>query len=372
MIPSEQVKAVLDLFISECGRTCREMKQTFSCGELARIEEIVTTGCGYSYAASLYAKDIFEQIAGVRARAECSIDASRHLPFKVLPDKERCMFIGISNSGIVARIAEAMERFERFGALTVAYTGDRSSRCAAHAKRVVDLSCGMAEGGPPLAGYAMTLLQIYALAWSIREAKAPADKLRNEAEKELFYRELKRTASQLKDDEMINRVMEFTALVKDAAAYEFVGSGSGYASAWLGRQETVGQAGKLAIETSAEDWLHSTFLYREPERMATLVFAPSYSPARSRLGEVMGYMERLKRPLCVITDEKEIAPKGAFGIQAPYKKWMEPVVDLAVVSLFAGTLCELTGETCSRGFRKPWDFSKNGYATEFSEIQIIE
>ena len=77
VVLSEQIEAVLDLIIRECDRTCREMKLIFSSGDLARIEEIVTTGCGYSYAASLYAKHIFEHIAGVRARAEFSIDASR-------------------------------------------------------------------------------------------------------------------------------------------------------------------------------------------------------------------------------------------------------------------------------------------------------
>lgn len=370
---SEQINAVLDLIIKECDRTCEEMKQIFSFEELVRIEEIVTTGCGYSYAAGLYAKLIFEQIAGVRARAEFSIDISRHQSLEVLPDGPGCMFIGISNSGIVARIAEGLERFERFGALTVAFTGDRSSRCAAHAKRVVDLSCPQTEDGPPLGGYAMTLLQTYALAWNIREARALAGGMkRPEEEKAFFYRDLKHTALELKEGGLLDRTAEFASLVKGADAYEFVGSGPGYASAWLGRQETVSQAGKLAIETSAEDWLHSTFLFREPKQMGTVVFAPSYSPALSRLKEVIAYMKHLQRPLCVVTDKESLMSDGVFTILAPYRKWMEPVVDLAMVSGFAGTLCELTGETCSRGFRERWEFGKNGYATQFSEIQIID
>lgn len=58
-------------------------------------------------------------------------------------------------------------------------------------------------------------------------------------------------------EHQVNGFAEHTA---GSFLFEFVGSGSDYLSAWLGRQLMTGQTGKPALECSTEDWLHSTFL----------------------------------------------------------------------------------------------------------------
>ena len=107
-----------------------------------------------------------------------------------------------------------------------------------------------------------------------------------------------------------------------------------------------------------------------PETIPTVLISPPNSPARSRLEEVEGYMTYLRRPLCVIGQS---ISEATSVIKLPYtdNELLNPFLELAPVSLLAGEICELTGEEYSRGFRERWDFSKDGAATENSEIVIL-
>ena len=188
-----------------------------------------------------------------------------------------------------------------------------------------------------------------------------------------FYEDLVVSADELQKTlpEIEHQVSDFARKVyQTASVYELVGSGTGFISAWLGRQELVGQAGVFGVECSAEDWLHSTFFATRPETIPTVLISPPNSPARSRLEEVEGYMAYLRRPLCVIGQS---ISEATSVINLPYtdNELLNPFLELAPVSLLAGEICELTGEEYSRGFRERWDFSKGGAATENSEIVIL-
>ena len=363
--------SIPELLLEQADRTFENVQKVFLKEDLVHIRKIVMTGCGYSYAAGMSAKYIFEKIARIPTEIPYSIDASRHIDLSVIPPRNETMFIGVSNSGIVARIAESMERFSRTGATTVAFTGDSESKCARYAKYTVDVSCPSLKRSLPLRGYVMTLLNCYAIAWNIAMVKGIASK----TECNNFYEELKELARDLemKLPEIDEAISEFAVKVQDAKTYEFVGSGTEYAAAWIGRQQMAGQTGKMGLDCSTEDWLHSTFFLSEPEKIGTMLFMPGRSTSYSREREVFHFMLHLKRPLCVVSDLSELPEQGAILARVPYtdNRELYPLVDLIPVSLFAGKICELTGEEYSRGFRDNWDFSIGGRATEFSEIHIV-
>lgn len=338
---------------------------------LKQTQMVVMTGCGYSYAAACNGAEFIEKIAQIPARALYSVDASRHQSLNVLPQGKQTLFIGVSGSGVVARVAEGLLRFREQGAYAVAFTADRQSACARAAETTVDLSAPPVciERSLPLRSYAVTLLAFCAVAWRIAVLQGK----RTEAERRAFYKELYAAADGLQQAlPQVEKQMEgFVRQVhRTASVYEWVGSGSGFVSAWLGRQELVGQAGLFGVECSAEDWLHSTFFAARPETIPTLLLSPPNSPARSRLEEVERSMAYLRRPLCVIGQS---VCKEASVVELPYpaNELLNPFLELAPVSLLAGEVCEQIGEEYSRNFRDRWDFSKGGAATANSEIVVL-
>ena len=358
--------------LRDCAETMyQRVKNTLEDEKLEQTQMVVMTGCGYSYAAACNGAEFIEKIAGIPARALYSVDASRHQSLAVLPKGEQTLFIGVSGSGVVARVAEGLMRFRTKGVYAVAFSGDMQSKCARAAQVTVDISTPTVniERGLPLRGYAATLLAFCGVAWRI----AILQGRKSEAERLAFYEDLVVSADELQKTlpEIEHQVSDFARKVyQTASVYELVGSGTGFISAWLGRQELVGQAGVFGVECSAEDWLHSTFFATRPETIPTVLISPPNSPARSRLEEVEGYMAYLRRPLCVIGQS---ISEATSVINLPYtdNELLNPFLEIAPVSLLAGEICELTGEEDSRGFRERWDFSKGGAATENSEIVIL-
>lgn len=106
------------------------------------------------------------------------------------------------------------------------------------------------------------------MAWEIALQK----KRVKEADREHFFASIFSMAEELGQclpeiERQAQRFSDKTVLCK---AHEFVGSGMEYASAWLGRQQIIGQSGKCGMECSLEDWLHSNFFWCEPEKIATV------------------------------------------------------------------------------------------------------
>lgn len=291
--------------VPELLRDCAEImyqrvKNTLEDEKLEQTQMVVMTGCGYSYAAACNGAEFIEKIAGIPARALYSVDASRHQSLDVL-QRGADAFRRSERLRRGGRVAEGLMRFRTKGAYAVAFSGDMQSKCARAAQVTVDISTPTVniERGLPLRGYAATLLAFCGVAWRI----AILQGRKSEAERLAFYEDLVVSADELQKTlpEIEHQVGDFARKVyQTASVYELVGSGTGFTSAWLGRQELVGQAGVFGVECSAEDWLHSTFFAARPETTPTVLISPPNSPARSRLEELEGYMAYLRRPLCVM------------------------------------------------------------------------
>ena len=269
----------------------------------------------------------------------------------------------------LARIAECLERMQSHGIMTVAVTSDKQSRCAKYGDYLADINVARMTESLPLCNFTMTILFFLLLARRIASIK----QINQETDIKNFAEKFKQMEQSLEQQLPFieQQVNDFADEAASSFLFEFVGSGTGYPAAWLGRQLMSGQTGKAVLECSTEDWLHSTFFLCHPEKIATVLIKSSVARSKSRETEVMHYMMYLKRKLCIITDhpEKEEDMKQII-VPSSGHVLLDPFMHIAPISLMAGRVCELTGEQYSRGFRDNWDFSKGGYATEYSLIKI--
>lgn len=361
-----------DLIPEQLRAVAEETKRALPDQQLRQIKKVLVTGCGYSYTAALWAASAFEEISGVCAEAGFSIDLSRHRRSALLLEGGNVLVIGISGSGVVARIAECLTRFTRAGAMTTAMTAGLHSKCANAAGSVIDITAPYTETKLPLRGLTMSLLAVFSIAW--RMAVAKGRKTCEEYEKNMW--ELEQFALSLKQrlPELVSQTERFAQEIRNASLCEFVGSGPDHAAAYLGRQEMAGQTGIPGIETSTEEWFHSTFFLKNPERIGTVLFMDGESPSLTREREAEHYMLHLRRPLCVVTEDASLVEKGAYPVLVPRAKdslWYI-FSNTVVVSLLTGKLCELTGEEYSRGFRGNWEFGRDGHVIEHSEVKLVE
>ena len=107
------------------------------------------------------------------------MDASRHQSLDVLPKGEQTLFIGVSGSGVVARVAEGLSDSEQRERMLWHFSGDMQSKCAHAAQTTVDISTPPVniERGLPLRGYAATLLAFCGVAWRIAILQGKKPKL---------------------------------------------------------------------------------------------------------------------------------------------------------------------------------------------------
>ena len=155
--------------LRDCAETMyQRVKNTLEDEKLEQTQMVVMTGCGYSYAAACNGAEFIEKIAGIpQGRfTQWMLPATRIWMFC---KGEQTLFIGVSGSGVVARVAEGLMRFRTKGAYAVAFSGDMQSKCARAAQVTVDISTPTVniERGLPLRGYAATLLAFCGVAWRI-------------------------------------------------------------------------------------------------------------------------------------------------------------------------------------------------------------
>ena len=66
---------------------------------------------------------------------------------------------------------------------------------------------------------------------------------------------------------------------KDLEAFDFVGAGQDYATAWFGHAKVYEAMGKYAMCVNTEEWLHLNFFMRRFDQIGTVVVCASDSPA---------------------------------------------------------------------------------------------
>jgi len=341
--------------------------------EIFSAQRIVLVGCGDSYAAAMAAKNIFELLTGIPTEVVTALELSRYYDRKQLGFSPlNPLVIAVSNSGGVARVAEAVQRAKKYGAFVLGVTGNVESLLAKSSDRILKLDIPSFESAPGIRSYMVSVMSLLLLAIRIGEVRG-----RYTMDQAMDYRyDIASQADELGKllPEMDEKMEVVSKQWKDFPAFDFVGAGFDYAAAWFGQAKILEATGKFAMHINSEEWFHLNFFARKAKEIGTVIVANTTNPADSRNKELVYYANKLGRPMIVITDGgKEDFEVDTTYIKVPKTKYQitMPLTQYAPTCLLAGYISEMTGEEYGRGCKDEWSFAEGGACVQNSKI-IVE
>lgn len=350
---------------------CRKVLTT---PEIFSIQRIVLTGCGDSHAAAMATRYIFESLTGLPTEVVPAIELSRYYSEKQLgfaPNNP--LVIAISNSGGIARVGEAIQRAANHGAFTLGITGNPESLLGRSVNRILPLSIPSFESAPGTRSYLVALLALLLLAIRIGEVYG-----RYTMDRAMDYRhDLLRQADALEEclpamDAQIKKLSETWCNLE---AFDFIGAGPDYASAWFGQAKIYEACGKYAMCNNTEEWLHMNFFMRQVDKIGTILICHGDSPALSRAKELTHYAVcDMERPFLLIsTKEMDLGEATYPSVYTPTTAYPQSSIltQFAPICLMAGYIGEFLQEEDGRGCQGPWSFAHNGRGIKESEIIVL-
>jgi glucosamine--fructose-6-phosphate aminotransferase (isomerizing) len=350
------------------------VRRILSTPEIFSIQRIILTGCGDSYAAALAVKGAFERMVPVPVEVVKVLDLARFY------DKDRIGFapynplvIAVSNSGSVARINEAVQRLTGLGAFSLGITGNPSSPLAQHASRILPLKLPPFVSAPGTRSYIASLLSLLLIAIRLGEVRGRYTMDYAMAMREDILKQADNLERLLPD--MDRKTRTLAEAWRPLEAWDFIGSGDDYGSAWYGHAKVFEATGQYAMRCNSEEWLHLNFFARKTTQIGTVVIASADNMAMSRTREAITYMQALERPLALISDADwdDFDTQGISFVKTPSKGYPEsiPITQCTPISLLVGYVMTLLGETPGRGCTGLWSFAQNGGSVRDSEIIIL-
>ncbi|MGI5888579.1 MAG: SIS domain-containing protein [Oscillospiraceae bacterium] len=315
--------------------------------ELFDAQKIIMTGAGDSYCAGVACAPVFETLCHMEVRAMRAIEVSRLVNSKEFGFSPNTpLVIGVSVSGAVSRVREAMERASFHGANTIAVTGNPDSpvgKAARHRLLVQIPDIGIAYW-PGSINYSVSMLALMKLA--IRMGRAKNTISQNEAadmDKELADY-IKRFQEYLPtiEEKAFNMALKF----KDMRCLDFIGDYGDYATAFFGSAKVLEAYGGYTTYDDSEDWCHINYFLRDPETIGRVVIANPETPSFNRILETMNAIKQLESPTMVVSNaDASQFPEGfdVFTTPAPKYPWMTPLMQHFVFGLVAGYIAELKG-----------------------------
>lgn len=368
-----QVMSLPELLKAQYEDLESKTRSILSTPEIYSLQHVILTGCGDSWAAVMAMKYAFEEFTGLRCETVRTLDLARYYPSKRLGGAPMDpLVIGVSNSGKVARMAEAMERATSHGAFTLAVTGNGDSPLAQASSRILKLDVPPFASAPGTRSYMVSLLALYLLAVRIAEVRGrmSMDRART------LRKEIPALADELGRmlEGIDSSVMEVAGQWKSMHGFDFVGGGVDEATAFFGMAKVFEATGHYANYINVEEWLHLDFFLTDRQNIGTVLIASADNAAASRIREVLGYMKQLGRPLLLISD----VPAGEFGVECPCVivpktlHWTAfSMMSFIPICLLMGYVQEAVGQKAGRGCEGPWSFSKGARCVRESEKVII-
>ena len=322
----------------------RQVGSVLSPEEIAGTAKAIIVGCGDSWMAGLAAKVAFEGVARIETDAMRCVDFSRNYSAKLLGPS--VLVIGVSVSGSVSRVAEALQRANFYGANTLAVTANESSLLAKSAKHVlrVDLPPDL-ERGPGANNYVGSLIGLAQLALHMAKERNHISPSECDAMRGSIVDYIAETARHLEayEDLAFDTAQRWAKL----KAYDFIGDYGDYATAFFGSAKILETFGGYTTYDDSEDWNHINYYLAEPERIGRVVVANAESPSFSRLRENIGLIGILKSPCVVVGNcDESVIPPGFVLFKTPAAKylWLYPFVQHIPLGLVAGYIARIRGE----------------------------
>ncbi len=354
----ENVYDVPGLCQAQCKKIEADSRMILTVPEIYELRRIIVTGCGDSYAAGLSMKTALEYLTGLPVEIVPAMQLARYEQRDTFGKPGSVLVLAVSNSGKVSRVAEAIERAGRFGALTLALTGNAECPLAKAAKRnvLLQIPAFSAGSGNGVRSYLVSMLSLLLTGIRIGEVK-----LRYMMSDSQMYRdEVARYAEEFekKLEEIDSEMFRSARENMDKRSFEFLGSGGNYGSAWFGHAKILEATGDAASYNDMESWMHLNCFAKEIEGRFMMLFSNADGPDRSRAEEVLDVLGRMKGSLTVVTDSNETAlPEKAERILIPRCRfdWMSPLLNYLPSALLAGYLSCMKGETYGRSGQKGWE-----------------
>jgi Glucosamine 6-phosphate synthetase, contains amidotransferase and phosphosugar isomerase domains len=369
----EQVFSLPELMKSQWADLEPKARTVLSTPEIFNVQRIVLTGCGDSYAACMGMKYMFESLTGIRTELVTAVDLARFYPAKFLGGSpNNPLVIAVSNSGKIARVAEALERVRSHGAFVLGVTGNLESPLAVNSDRVLKLDIPKFVSAPGTRSYMVSVMALLLVAIRIGEVRG-----RYTMDQAKAYRKdilAQADALEMMLPEMDEKMLEMAKKWNGLHHFDFVGAGFDYATAWFGMAKVYEAIGDFASHINIEEWLHLNFFMRDIKGIGTVVVANTANPALSRCREMIDYAAELGRPLLVISD----GGKEDFGADCDYVKVPKTafaqtmmLTQFVPLCLLFGYLQKMRGEKSGRGCEGPWSFSKGAACVRNSEKVIL-
>lgn len=334
----------------------KNSRMIFRDEEVFGIRRIIITGCGDSFAAGKAGKYVFEELAGIPTELVHSLDLSRFTSSAMLDmQKSSTLVIAISNSGKVTRVAEALERVGMYSVLTLAITGNPESILAKSARKCVKLNIPSFESANGVRSYLVSILALYSLAIRFGEIKCRYPMTVAEAYRSEIISYADNVESVL--DKLDSQMFEIASNNTDKRMFDFVSSGPSASTAWFSHAKIIEAVGDYASYSGVEDWFHLNCFLRNISEIFTMIIVQKGGRERSRVQELIGAMNAMKRNLWVVTESDDYElPQGVGEIRLPEAPqwWMSPLFNQVPISLLAGYLCVLRNESYGRGAKGNW------------------
>ena len=368
-----QVLSLPELIEQQYNDLEPKARKVLSTPEIFGIRRIILTGCGDSFAASLATKHAFEMLTNLPCEVVPAIELSRLYSRKQLGfSPNNPLVIAVSNSGSVTRIGEAIQAVRKHGAFALGVTGKRDSLLGQSVDRIMDLNIPPFDAAPGTRSYMISVMSLLLIAIRIGEVRGCYTM--DEAMDMRFdmVEQGKELAKML--PAMCEQVYAIAEKWKGMEAYDFVGTGFDYATAWFGHAKIFEALGKYAMTINSEEWLHMNFFMRNVDKIATIIVANTTNPAMSRNRELIQYAHDLTRPLAVITD----GGREDFGTDTTYIKVPRtryeinmPLTQYAPICLLAGYIMDMIGEKDGRGCEGVWHIADGARCIRESEIVVL-
>lgn len=344
------------LTIAQCKQIEADSRMILTTPEIYELRRIVITGCGDSYAAGLSVKPALEHLTGLSVDVEPAMHLARYTEPDTFGKPGSTLVMAVSNSGGVARVAEAVQRASSYGCLTLAITGKPESKLAKAAAKRVPLAIPpfAAGGGNGVRSYLISMLSLLLVGIRIGEVKGRYMMSDSEDYRKAICDYAGAFEKAL--PEIDEKVLKLAEETNDKELFEFLGSGGNLGSAWFSQAKIIEATGDAATFTDLEAWMHLNCFFRELSKKVAVAYVNADGPDRSRADETLDAISRIPSTVVAITDDVTILPDHVQAIQIPKCKydWLAPLLNYLPVALYAGYLCEMKHETYGRDGRAEW------------------
>lgn len=330
------------------------------------MRQLFLVGCGDSVMAAAATQQAFRRFTGIPTAAEDAMTFSRFTSALFSGEYPRTpTVVAISNSGEVARVVEAARNARLAGGYVISLVGNPQSTLARSGDVVIQAKAAKFPSAPGTRSYLVTVLTLLLFAIRLGEVRGKITMVQAKA--------LRKELTGLGDviDQVLTSAEPTLGTLATqwagVASFDFLGSGPDSASARFGAAKIMEATGIRAGDVDIEEFFHLNYFLRDPSQIATVVIGGPDAPAKSRIRELAPVLAHLERPTLWLGSTQD---RGTSLPLPAIRTEFSPVVQPALLSLFAGMLLQVRGEVPGRGHTGAWALSAGGATTRTSHLEL--